>query len=171
LGVDLISLQNLATSKNLDRSWFSQGSNGEAAASQESGFWKLLERPTAIFCAQSLAEEEGLQVGSKWSLIMGERTVEFELAGSPPPPFALPPQFMRSVGSQQALSAPAVTTLVRPSWHVQAASKADPSQRCCEPATAQEVSGFAAHTICIATESYSGVKPPSQTQEKLPKFA
>ena len=97
--------------------------------------------------------------------------VEFELAGSPPPPFALPPQFMRSVGSQQALSAPAVTTLVRPSWHVQAASNADPSQRCCEPATAQEVSGFAAHTICIATESYLGVKPTSQTQEKLPKFA
>jgi putative ABC transport system permease protein len=81
LGVDLISLQNLATSKNLDRSWFSQGSTGEAAASEEGGFWKLLERPTAIFCAQALAEEEGLQVGSKWSLIMGERTVEFEIAG------------------------------------------------------------------------------------------
>ena len=90
-------------------------------------------------------------------------TVEFE-----PPPFALPPQFKRSVGSQQAVSAPAVTTLVRPSWHVQAASKADPLQRCKEPATAHEVSGSAAHTSCIELESYSSTKPASQTQLKLP---
>ncbi len=81
LGVDLIGLQNLATSKNLDRSWFSQGNAGEQAPSDEGGFWKLLERPNAIFCAQSLAEQEGLGVGSKWSLILGERTVEFEIAG------------------------------------------------------------------------------------------
>ena len=81
LGVDLIGLQNLATSKNLDRSWFSQGNAGEHAPSDEGGFWKLLERPNAIFCAQSLAEQEGLGVGSKWSLILGERTVEFEIAG------------------------------------------------------------------------------------------
>ena len=81
LGVDLIALQNLATSKNLDRSWFSQGSPGEQGDSDGGGFWRLLERPAAVFCAQSLAEQEGLAVGSKWPLILGERTVEFEIAG------------------------------------------------------------------------------------------
>ena len=81
LGVDLIALQNLATSKNLDRSWFNQGSTSDKNGADEGGFWKLLERPTAVFCAQSLAEQEGLGVGSKWSLILGERSVEFEIAG------------------------------------------------------------------------------------------
>jgi putative ABC transport system permease protein len=81
LGVDLIALQNLATSKNLDRSWFSQGSSGGQDTPEDGGLWKLLEKPNALFCAQALADEEGLNVGSKWSLILGERTVEFEIAG------------------------------------------------------------------------------------------
>jgi putative ABC transport system permease protein len=81
LGVDLIALQNLATSKNLDRSWFSQSASNGQDAAEDDGLWKLLEKPNALFCAQGLAEEEGLGVGSKWSLILGERTVEFEIAG------------------------------------------------------------------------------------------
>ena len=81
LGVDLIALQNLATSKNLDRSWFSQGSTDSQNAPEDGGLWSLLQRPTAVFCAETLAKEEGLRVGSKWSLIVGERTLEFEIAG------------------------------------------------------------------------------------------
>jgi putative ABC transport system permease protein len=81
LGVDLIALQNLATSKNLDRSWFSQGNPEVHNVQEDGGLWALLERPNAVFCAQTLAEEEGLKVGSKWPLIVGERTLEFEIAG------------------------------------------------------------------------------------------
>lgn len=81
LGVDLVALQNLATSKNLDRSWFSQGNAEGQTAPSDGGVWALLGRTNSVFCAETLAAEEGLQVGSKWSLIFGESTLEFELAG------------------------------------------------------------------------------------------
>ena len=87
-----------------------------------------------------------------------------EPASAPAPPAA---QLVTLLPSQHAARSPeGVKTLVKPAAQEHAASKADPSQRCIEPATAQVVSGGAMHTCDNEAVSNRSAKPTLQTQRK-----
>ena len=79
LGLDLVAIQNLASARSPDRSWFGQASGVDS-------FWKLLRSPRAVFINAALAVSEGLGVGSKLPLVINERVVELDVAGIIPQP-------------------------------------------------------------------------------------
>jgi putative ABC transport system permease protein len=79
LGVDLISVQNLAARRAQDRSWFGQA---QAAGQAESGrFWNVFRNPQAVFVSAALAARDGLTTGRSLRLVVNESIVTLEVAG------------------------------------------------------------------------------------------
>jgi putative ABC transport system permease protein len=92
LGVDLVAVQNLASQRRADRTWFSQGQPTAAAAEQPSRssanrdlatsqFWQTFRDPRAVFISEALARRDGLAAGEELRLVLNERIVALRIAG------------------------------------------------------------------------------------------
>ena len=90
LGVDLVAMQNLASQRRADRTWFSQGQPTAAAEPSRSSanrdtatsqFWRTFRDPRAVFISEALARRDGLAAGAELSLVLNERIVALRIAG------------------------------------------------------------------------------------------
>ncbi len=73
LGLDLVGLQNLASSKEVDRDWFGQN--------EKTDLWQLLAKPNGVFISGVLAQQEKLRVGDTLPLVVDENVVALEVVG------------------------------------------------------------------------------------------
>ena len=73
LGLDLISLQNLPATKEVDRDWFGQN--------EKTDLWQLLAKPNGVFISGVLAQQEKLRVGDTLPLVVDENVVQLEVTG------------------------------------------------------------------------------------------
>lgn len=86
LGLDLIALQNLADTEEQDRKWFTQTKPVSANQSTEpqaapNDLWRILNQPNAVFCSETMAREDSLNVGSNVSVVLNEKQLELEICG------------------------------------------------------------------------------------------
>lgn len=84
LGLDLVSLQNLAQSRESDRSWFSQRSESIDARAATTAFWRTLRSADAVFVSEALAKTLGKQPGDRLEFVVRDRPVTLQIAGLVP---------------------------------------------------------------------------------------
>lgn len=80
LGLDLVAVQNLATARENDRSWFDQ-SSAPAKDSGGSRFWDLLRQTNAVFISPALAEKSHMKIGDHLRVVIDEAVDDLEVAG------------------------------------------------------------------------------------------
>jgi putative ABC transport system permease protein len=80
LGLDLVSLADLAPAPNPDHGWFGQS----AAGGNGQKFWNILQNPVAVFISAALAEKQGLKIGGHLPLVIDDQIVELEVVGQIP---------------------------------------------------------------------------------------
>ncbi len=85
LGVDLVAIQNYASAKKAERSWFGQRKStpeqNDARTGSPDGFWETLRAPDALFCTEALGAELGLSVGDTLSISLQDQRVAWTIAG------------------------------------------------------------------------------------------
>lgn len=74
LGLDLIGVQNLQADIGTDERLINLG--GDAA-----DFWSIIRNPQHLFVSEPLARRHRLEVGSRFPLIVTDRSIPFEIVG------------------------------------------------------------------------------------------
>ncbi|HEX7652772.1 MAG TPA: FtsX-like permease family protein, partial [Verrucomicrobiae bacterium] len=80
VGLDLVSVQNLAANTGNDRDWFNQAADGSTNTVSRN-FWEYLDQTNAAFISPALARKQHWQVGETIPLVIDETVVPLHLAG------------------------------------------------------------------------------------------
>ena len=84
LGLDLVSLQNLAQTRDGDRSWFGQSTESIDVKAATAAFWRTLRSTDQVFISQGLATSLGKKPGDRLELVVRDRPVTLQIAGLVP---------------------------------------------------------------------------------------
>ena len=80
VGLDLVSVQNLASASDADRGWFDQAKDKDQDANRHP-YWDLLGQTNAVFISSAIAEKSRLQIGDLLPLVINENVVSLTIAG------------------------------------------------------------------------------------------
>jgi len=80
IGLDLVSVQNLASASDADRGWFNQAKDQEHDTNRHS-YWNLLGRTNALFISTAMAQKSQIKIGDLLPLVINENIVSLTVAG------------------------------------------------------------------------------------------
>jgi putative ABC transport system permease protein len=80
IGLDLVSVQNLASASDADRGWFDQTKDKEHDTSGHP-YWDLLGQTNAVFISATMAEKSQIKIGDLLPLVINENIVSLTVAG------------------------------------------------------------------------------------------
>jgi len=78
LGLDLVAVQNLASTPDAGRNWFDQHATNDSSGNR---FWQLLRQDNAVFISPTMAGKSHLNVGDHLPIVIDENVINLEIAG------------------------------------------------------------------------------------------